>query len=188
MQDLRFLLGVVLAAALPLTTFPQEQQKSALSRERASFSGNSHNRDNAQEAVKPAHRITRTGCLAKDNGSSIPASYVLTDQAGNETPVKGSAALKNHVGHKVKLTGTARNGAVLHVQAVKQLTGECKSPETKRGTADRINGNPNDAYPVDPANPDAARPGTPGTFPRNESSPRSPVKPTDPTAPTTVKP
>ena len=186
-QDLRLLLGVILAAALPLATFPQEQDKSATSRERATSSGNSDNRDNTKEAVERSHIITRTGCLAKDDGSSTSASYVLTDEAGNETPVESSAALKKHVGHKVKLTGTARNGAALRVQAVKQLPGACKLPKRKSGSADSKNGNPNDVYPVDPANPDAERPGTPGIS-RNESSPKSPVKPTDPTAPTAVKP
>jgi hypothetical protein len=186
MQDLRFLLGVVLAAALPLTAFPQDQEKSAAGRQRASLSDKSENREKAK-ALEPSHKITRTGCLGKDHGSSTPTSYVLTDQAGNEMPVEGSAALENHVGHKVKLTGTARKGAVLRVQAVKRLPRACKLPERRSGSADSNNGNPNDAYPVDPANPDVEGPGMPGIS-RNESSPKSPVKPTDPTAPTKVKP
>jgi hypothetical protein len=36
--------------------------------------------------------------------------------------------------------------------------------------------------------PDPTRPGTPPTFPPNDTSPRTPVKPPDPTAPTAVKP
>jgi hypothetical protein len=66
---------------------------------------------------------TLTGCLGSMNG---PMPYALTDEQGMRFAVGGTKDLDNHVGHKVKLTGSVA-GTAFTATKVEDLSQSCMS-------------------------------------------------------------
>lgn len=90
--------------------------------------------DPPQKGSASASAQTVEGCLSGSDGK-----FILTDQQGKTFELTGDTSkLAEHVGHEVKITGTAgsatgsagagqSSGASLEVSSVKQVAKTCKS-------------------------------------------------------------